>query len=119
MGQKQLLCLTRVLLKRNKFLILDEATANVDMQTDELIQEIIREQFKQATIIAIAHRLHTIADYDRVIVLQKGRVAEQGSPLKLIQANGLFSQMVMKTGKMAKTITKKAQLQEQKIKKVR
>ena len=80
MGQKQLLCLARALLRRNKFLVLDEATSNVDMKTDAFIQKVIREKFKDTTVITIAHRLNTIADYDKVIVMRKGEIVEIGSP---------------------------------------
>ena len=73
-GQKQLLCLARALLRRNKFLILDEATSNVDMATDQFIQDCIHTKFANATVITIAHRLNTIADYDKVIVMSRGRV---------------------------------------------
>ena len=84
-GQKQLLCLSRALLRKNhKFLVLDEATSNVDMRTDELIQNILKTKFKQCTIITIAHRLNTIADYDKIIVMHRGKVMEVGSPHELI-----------------------------------
>ena len=73
-GQKQLLCLGRALLKKNKFLVLDEATSNVDMQTDTFIQNCIKKNFKETTVITIAHRLNTIADYDKVIVMNRGRI---------------------------------------------
>jgi ATP-binding cassette, subfamily C (CFTR/MRP), member 4 len=79
-GQKQLLCLARALLRRNRFLVLDEATSNVDMRTDAFIQNVIREKFTNTTVITIAHRLNTIADYDKVIVMKRGRIVEQGAP---------------------------------------
>lgn len=61
-------------------MVLDEATSNVDMQTDSFIQNTIREKFVDTTVITIAHRLNTIADYDKVIVMEQGRIVEQGSP---------------------------------------
>ena len=79
-GQKQLLCLARALLRKNNILILDEATSNVDMKTDDFIQSVLKNKFKDTTIITIAHRLNTIADYDSIIVMQRGRIVEIGSP---------------------------------------
>jgi ATP-binding cassette subfamily C (CFTR/MRP) protein 4 len=83
-GQKQLLCLARALLRRNRFLVLDEATANVDMATDAFIQGVLREQFSTTTVLTIAHRLQTIADYDQVLVMHAGRVVEVGHPFELL-----------------------------------
>ena len=108
MGQKQLLCLARALLSKNKYLVLDEATSSVDMRTDEFIQRVIREKFRSTTVITIAHRLNTIADYDKVLVMHRGQVAEEGSPLELIEKKGLFFRMVQNTGKNAKNILAKA-----------
>ncbi|KAM9889155.1 hypothetical protein OXX79_012351 [Metschnikowia pulcherrima] len=83
-GQKQLLCLARALLKESKVLVLDEATAAVDVQTDKIIQETIRTEFKDKTILTIAHRLDTIMDSDRVLVLERGTVKEFDSPANLL-----------------------------------
>lgn len=79
-GQKQLLCLARALLSKNKVLVLDEATSNVDSATDQFIQQCVKDKFRDATVITIAHRLDTVADYDKIIVMDKGRVAEVGTP---------------------------------------
>lgn len=83
-GQRQLICLTRALLRKSKVLILDEATAAVDLETDDLIQRTIRTEFKDCTILTIAHRLNTILDSDRVIVLDKGNIVEFDSPANLM-----------------------------------
>ncbi|XP_014219235.1 multidrug resistance-associated protein 1 isoform X2 [Copidosoma floridanum] len=84
-GQRQLMCLARALLRKTKVLILDEATAAVDLETDDLIQRTIREEFKDCTVLTIAHRLNTILDSDRVIVLDKGSIIEFDSPDNLLQ----------------------------------
>lgn len=86
-GQRQLMCLGRVLLKLNhsNILVLDEATAAVDVETDKILQETIRTEFKDKTIITIAHRLNTILDSDRILVLEKGQVAEFDTPSNLLK----------------------------------
>jgi ABC-type multidrug transport system fused ATPase/permease subunit len=108
-GQRQLLCLARALLAESHILVLDEATANVDQVTDTLLQETLRERFGKATLIAIAHRLDTIIDYDKVLVLGNGRLLEFGAPADLLEApNGHFASMVASTGQtMAEILRQK------------
>lgn len=98
-GQRQLLCLARALLKNNNILVLDEATANVDLETDELIQKTIKTKFVGCTVLTVAHRLNTIIDMDKVLVLDAGKVVEFGEPYILLQEkDGVFSSMVKQTG---------------------
>uniref|UniRef100_A0A8C3I573 ABC-type glutathione-S-conjugate transporter n=1 Tax=Chrysemys picta bellii TaxID=8478 RepID=A0A8C3I573_CHRPI len=97
-GQKQLVCLARALLRKAQILVLDEATAAVDLETDLQIQSTIRTQFKAWTVLTIAHRINTILDYDRILVLENGQVAEFDSPEKLIAQKGLFYRLVEESG---------------------
>ncbi|KAJ9691132.1 hypothetical protein PVL29_013349 [Vitis rotundifolia] len=98
-GQRQLLSLARALLRRSKILVLDEATAAVDVRTDALIQKTIREEFKSCTMLIIAHRLNTIIDCDRVLLLDAGRVLEYDTPEELLSNDrSAFSKMVQSTG---------------------
>ncbi|CAF93260.1 unnamed protein product, partial [Tetraodon nigroviridis] len=97
-GQRQLLCLARALLRKSKVLVLDEATAAVDMETDHLIQATIRSQFEDCTVLTIAHRLNTIMDYSRVLVLDKGELVEFASPSNLLAEKGSFYQMAKDAG---------------------
>uniref|UniRef100_A0A8C2GR14 Multidrug resistance-associated protein 4 n=1 Tax=Cyprinus carpio TaxID=7962 RepID=A0A8C2GR14_CYPCA len=99
-GQRQLVCLARAILRKNRILIIDEATANVDPRTDELIQKTIRDKFKECTVLTIAHRINTIIDSDRILVLDAGRIHEYDAPHVLLQnQNGIFYKMVQQTGK--------------------
>ncbi|XP_052152165.1 putative ABC transporter C family member 15 isoform X2 [Oryza glaberrima] len=85
MGQRQLFCLGRILLRKSKILVLDEATASVDSATDRIIQEIIRQEFKDCTVLAIAHRMNTVIDSDLILVLGEGSILEYDAPTKLLQ----------------------------------
>ena len=100
-GQRQLLCLARALLRKCRIVCLDEATANVDIETDVLIQRVIRERMGGATIITIAHRLNTVLDYDRVLVMgDAGKVLEWGAPGELRRIEGgVFASMLQATTK--------------------
>jgi len=104
-GQRQLLCLARAVLRKNKILVLDEPTANVDARTDTLLQGAIAESFRGCTVIAVAHRLDTIIEYDKVLVLGDGEVLEYGRPSELLGAvDGHFAKMVDDTGKQMSDI---------------
>ncbi|KAG0084494.1 hypothetical protein BGZ93_001203 [Podila epicladia] len=99
-GERQLLSLARAVLRRSKIIVMDEATANVDLQSDRMIQKAIHSQFAGATVFTIAHRLNTvIGDYDRILVLDQGQVMEFGEPWELLQEEkGWFRGMVAGTG---------------------
>ena len=79
-GQKQLICLARAILRNNKILVMDEATANVDRDTEALIQEKIREKFNECTVVTIAHRLDTVIESDRILVMKEGEAIEFAHP---------------------------------------
>ncbi len=124
-GQKQLVCLARALLRKSKILVLDEATAGksfitfflivysfklcftesaVDMETDDLIQETIRKEFSESTIVTIAHRLNTIIDYNRVIVMNAGEIAEFDTPKALLSdSNSIFYSMAKDANLISKS----------------
>uniref|UniRef100_A0A3Q1HY50 ATP binding cassette subfamily C member 2 n=1 Tax=Acanthochromis polyacanthus TaxID=80966 RepID=A0A3Q1HY50_9TELE len=97
-GQRQLLCLARALLRKSRILILDEATAAVDLETDDLIQKTIRKQFSHCTVLTIAHRLHSIMDSSRVMVLDAGKIVEFDSPRNLLEKQGHFYAMAKDAG---------------------
>ena len=104
-GERQLLCLCRAILQRNKILIMDEATANIDLETDRYIQQAIRNEFTQSTVLMIAHRLITVIDCDAILVLSDGKLIEMGHPHELLSKRrdidthpGSFYNMVEDTG---------------------
>ena len=98
-GQRQLLCLARAILRRCRVLVLDEPTANVDEVTDGRLQKAVKEVFGSSTIIAVAHRLETIIDYDRIVVMAEGRVVETGTAKELLgRKGGAFEGMVREVG---------------------
>lgn len=98
-GQRQLICIGRTLLSKSQILVMDEATASVDNETDSLIQKTIRNEFKDKTVITIAHRLNTIMDSDMIMVLDQGELKEFDSPRNLLSnSNSLFSSLVQDTG---------------------
>ncbi|CAG9768726.1 unnamed protein product [Ceutorhynchus assimilis] len=105
-GQRQLVCLARAIVRKNKILVLDEATASVDPHTDSLIQTTIRVKFADCTVLTIAHRLHTIMDSDKVLVMDAGRALEFAHPYELLQnKRSIFYSLVEQTGKaMAKNL---------------
>eukprot|EP00814_Leptocylindrus_danicus_P003411 CAMPEP_0116018752 /NCGR_PEP_ID=MMETSP0321-20121206/8831_1 /TAXON_ID=163516 /ORGANISM="Leptocylindrus danicus var. danicus, Strain B650" /LENGTH=501 /DNA_ID=CAMNT_0003489197 /DNA_START=74 /DNA_END=1576 /DNA_ORIENTATION=- len=109
-GQRQLLCLARAILRKSKVLVLDEPTANVDNRTDQLLQGAVAKTFEGSTIIAVAHRLDTIIEYDRILVLGDGKVLEFGTPVELLNIkDGHFSSLVNDTGDtMAARLREKA-----------
>ncbi|KAF9258418.1 hypothetical protein L218DRAFT_964491 [Marasmius fiardii PR-910] len=101
-GQRQLISLARALLRRSPVIVLDEATSSLDFATDEKIQKAIREEFGDSLLLTVAHRLRTVIDYDRLIVLDKGRLMEFDTPLNLIRKkDGIFRDMCMKSGTFA------------------
>jgi len=94
-GQRQLLCVARALLARSRVVLMDEATAAIDVETDAMLQRVLREEFADATTITIAHRLNTVLESDRVLVMDDGRAAEFDTPSALLARPGsLFHQLV-------------------------
>eukprot|EP00731_Ephydatia_muelleri_P021951 Em0014g542a len=98
-GQRQLVCLARAILRKNKILVLDEATANVDFTTDAMIQKILQETFAQCTVLTVAHRLNTVIGLDRIMVMDGGEIVELDDPFELLKnKNSLLNKMVDRTG---------------------
>ncbi|GLV41664.1 uncharacterized protein CBL_06893 [Carabus blaptoides fortunei] len=110
-GQRQLVCLARAIVRNNRILVLDEATANVDPQTDTLIQKTIRSKFAECTVLTIAHRLHTVMDSDKVLVMDAGTMVEFDHPHVLLQnKKGFLYNMVQQTGfSMTENLTRIAE----------
>ena len=101
-GQRQLICLARAMLRHSKLVVLDEATASIDNETDAILQSTIREVFADATVLTIAHRLHTIMDSTQVMVFDQGKLAEFAPPpVLLADEDSLFSKLVADTGSAA------------------
>jgi len=101
-GERQLLCLGRALLRKAKILLMDEATASVDVETDEIIQQTIKEKCVDATVLTIAHRINTILESDRVMVLDQGQVAEFDTPAKLVaDTSSIFYSLLQESRKNA------------------
>jgi len=98
-GQRQLIAMARALLRRSSIIVLDEATSSIDFETDAKIQTTVREEFNDSLLLTVAHRLRTVIDYDRLIVLDKGQIAEFDTPWNLIQKeDGIFRNMCLKSG---------------------
>lgn len=97
-GQRQMVCLARAILDPRRIVILDEATSAVDKATDAMVQQVIRREFAKSTIIVVAHRLATLADFNKILVLDEGTAVEFGSPADLVQRKGVFWDMVNQSG---------------------
>ncbi|KGQ06928.1 ABC transporter ATP-binding protein/permease VMR1 [Beauveria bassiana D1-5] len=97
-GQRQMVCLARAILNPRRIVILDEATSAVDRATDTMVQEVIRREFAESTMIIVAHRLATVADLDKIMVLDEGMAVEFGPPAELMQKKGVFWDMVNQSG---------------------
>jgi ABC-type multidrug transport system fused ATPase/permease subunit len=99
LGERQLFCIARAMISKTKILVLDEATAAIDLQTDKLIQETIKRNFTEQTVLTIAHRLNTVMESDKILVMDAGNVVEFGPPLALLKReNGYFTSLLNQTG---------------------
>lgn len=108
MGERALICLARAILRNSRVVLLDEASAQLDSKSDELIQQTIRTRFKDATMLVIAHRLNTVVDLDSVFVIDQGELAEHGhAHLLMSDPNSKFSKLVRETGEENKRLLKR------------
>ena len=100
-GEKQLLNITRSLLNPKRIVLIDEATASIDFETDSHIQKVIKSQFADKTVLTIAHRINTVVNSDRILVLSKGEIAEFDSPQRLLErSDSVFARLYKESGKM-------------------
>lgn len=111
-GQRQLLAMARALLSHNQIVIADEATASVDFDSDQAIQQVIRDRFVDQIVLVIAHRLTTIVDFDRVLVIAEGKVVEFDTPAKLLDIHGGTFQTLAKRSGMFDTLNRMAHRQQ-------
>ena len=98
------MCLARAIIKKSKIIVLDEATANVDLETDNFIQKKLRSNFKDSTVLIIAHRLATVIDADKILVMNDGIAIEYDHPFKLLTSNDSDKEITLKEGHFAKMI---------------
>ena len=94
-GERQLLCLTRAILRKNRIILIDEATANVDMRTDALVQQAIRSHLSDCSVLTIAHRIETIIDSDRIVVLERGKIIETDAPFLMLERGTSYLSLLL------------------------
>jgi ABC-type multidrug transport system fused ATPase/permease subunit len=122
-GERQLICIARAVLRNSKVVIMDEATSNVDVRTDACIQKVIRDEnfgiFSNASVLTIAHRLNTVIDYDYILVLDEGKVVEFGAPWELLEKStteesAWFARLVSELDLEVQTVLRKMSTQHRK-----
>ncbi|KAG9403119.1 hypothetical protein AC1031_006663 [Aphanomyces cochlioides] len=112
-GERQMLCMARALLRQAKIVVMDEATAAIDTTTDQNLQRVIRKEFASSTVLTIAHRLDTVLDCDRILVFGHGRLEQCVSPKSLIsQGNGIFFELCREGGYLDKLTASEDRLQK-------
>ena len=93
-GEKQVICFARCLLNESKLILMDEATASLDLKTEEVVQRCLKEEFANRTVLIVAHRLQTVMDCDRILVMNQGEVVDFDEPKNLVQKRGYFKELV-------------------------